>query len=60
MIAIWILAGLGLAGAIALAVYASGLRHKAAALRHEIGVTRGRLAPVGELASQLEIPGKRA
>lgn len=60
MIAIWILVGLGLAGAIALAVYVSGLRHKVDALRHEIGVTRGRLVQVAELASQLEIPGKHA
>lgn len=60
MIAIWILVGLGLAGVIALAVYVSGLRHKVDALRHEIGVARGRLVQVTELASQLEIPGKRA
>lgn len=59
MTAIWILVGLGLAGMIVLVVYGLGLRHKAAALRHEIGVTRGRLSRMAELASQLEIPGKR-
>lgn len=56
MIWIVIFGTLALAGAVALVVYAVGLAHKAADVRHEIEVVGDRAGQITALVGQLELP----
>ncbi|MBK7821453.1 MAG: hypothetical protein IPJ61_10350 [Tessaracoccus sp.] len=58
MLWVWIFGGLAVAGLVALVVYGVGLAHRAAAVRHEVGVALGRAEEARALVEQLKLPGR--